>query len=74
MPETPQEYRKRMLGQLDGQNPLKIQSATPNKLERLLKGVAGAKLVNDPHQPSGRLRKLSPICRTPNSSSDTGFA
>jgi hypothetical protein len=48
MPETPQEYQKRMLGQLTGQNPLKLQSATPKKLERLLKGVPAAKLRKRP--------------------------
>jgi hypothetical protein len=48
MPETPQEYRKRMLGLLEGQNPLKLQFATPKKLERLLKGVPGAKLRKRP--------------------------
>jgi DinB superfamily len=48
MPETPREYRKRMLGQLKGQDPLKLQSATPKKLERLLKGVPGAKLRKRP--------------------------
>ena len=48
MPETPQEYTKRMLGQLEGRNPLKIQSATPNKLERLLKGVPSAKIRKRP--------------------------
>jgi hypothetical protein len=48
MPETPQEYRKRMLGQLKGQDPLKIQSATPKKLERLLKGVPGSKARKRP--------------------------
>jgi uncharacterized damage-inducible protein DinB len=46
MSETPQEYRKRMLGQLKGQDPLKIQSATSKKLARLLTPV-----------PSGKLRK-----------------
>ncbi len=48
MTETPQEYRKRMLGLLEGRNPLKLQSATPKKLERLLKGVPGAKLRRRP--------------------------
>jgi hypothetical protein len=48
MPETPQEYTKRMLGQLEGRNPLKIQSATPNKLERLLKTVPSAKVRKRP--------------------------
>jgi DinB superfamily len=48
MPETPQEYRKRMLGQLEGQNAVKLQSSTPKKLERLVKGVPQRKLRNRP--------------------------
>jgi hypothetical protein len=48
MLETPQEYRKRMLSQLGGQDPLKLQAATPKKLERLLKGVSTAKLRKRP--------------------------
>jgi hypothetical protein len=48
MHETPQEYRKRMVGQLVGRDPLKIQSATPRKLERLLKGVSGSKVRKRP--------------------------
>jgi len=46
MPETPKEYIKRILDQLGGQDPLKIQSATPKKIARLIKGV-----------PTGKLRK-----------------
>jgi hypothetical protein len=48
MPETPQEYRKRMLDQLEGQSPLKIQAVTPKKLERLLKRVSGARARKRP--------------------------
>ncbi len=48
MPETPQEYRNRMLGQLEGQNPLKIQSETAKTLARLLKGMPGAKARKRP--------------------------
>jgi len=48
MPETPQEYRKRMLGQLEGQDAVKLQSATPKKLERLVKGVSTSKLRKRP--------------------------
>ena len=48
MLETPQEYRKRMLGNLKDEDPLKVQAATPKKLERLLKGVSAAKLRKRP--------------------------
>jgi hypothetical protein len=39
MNETPQQYIQRMLGNLQGQNALKVQVATAKKLERLVKGV-----------------------------------
>jgi len=48
MKETPQEYIQRMLGQLSGQNPLKVQSTTAKKLERLVKGKPAAKLRKRP--------------------------
>src|SRR5271169_1028963 len=48
MPETPQEYRKRMLSQLEGKNAVKLQSATPKKLERLVKSVSTGKLRKRP--------------------------
>jgi hypothetical protein len=44
MPETPQEYIQRILGNLEGQDPLKVEAATAKKLERLIKGVAASKL------------------------------
>ncbi len=48
MAETPEQYRKRMLGQLGGKDPLKLQAAAPQKVERLLKGVSAAKLRKRP--------------------------
>ena len=48
MKETPQEYIQRMLGNVQGQEPLKIQAATAKKLERLIKGVSTAKLRKRP--------------------------
>ena len=48
MPETPEEYRKRMLSHLDGKDPLKLQASAPKKIERLLKGVSAAKLRKRP--------------------------
>jgi DinB superfamily len=46
--ETPQQYIQRILGQLDGQDPLKVQTATPKKIERLIKGVPASKLRKKP--------------------------
>jgi hypothetical protein len=48
MQETPQEYIKRILDQLGGQDPLKIQTVTPKKIERLIKGVPASKLRKRP--------------------------
>jgi hypothetical protein len=48
MPETAEQYRNRLLGHLKGKKPLAIQSATPQKLARLLKGVPKAKLHKRP--------------------------
>lgn len=48
MKETPQEYIQRMLGNIQGQEPLKVQAATGKRLERLIKGVPAAKLRKRP--------------------------
>ncbi|MGA2719374.1 MAG: DinB family protein [Candidatus Acidiferrales bacterium] len=48
MAETPEQYRKRMLSHLGGKDPLKLQTAAPQKVERLLKGVSAAKLRKRP--------------------------
>jgi hypothetical protein len=48
MNETPQEYTQRMLGQQKGQDPLKIQAATPKKLGRLIVRASAAKLRKRP--------------------------
>jgi hypothetical protein len=48
MNETPQEYIKRILGNVDGLDPLKVQAGTPKKLERLIKGVPASKLRKRP--------------------------
>lgn len=48
MTETAEQYRSRMLGNIRGQDPLKVQAATPQKLGRLLKGVPKAKLRKRP--------------------------
>jgi hypothetical protein len=46
--ETPQEYISRILGHLEGQDPVKVQSTTAKKLERLVKGATASKLRERP--------------------------
>ena len=48
MQETPQEYTKRMLGQTEGREALKILASTSNKLDRLVKGMPATKLRKRP--------------------------
>src|SRR5712691_779365 len=48
MSETAQHYTQRILSNAQGQDPLKLQSATTNKLDRLIKGVPTAKLRKRP--------------------------
>jgi len=48
MQETPQEYKQRIFGYLAEQDPLKIQSATSKKLERLISRASGSKLRKQP--------------------------
>lgn len=46
--ETPQEYIRRILGHVEGQDALKVQAATAKKLEKLVKGVPAGKLRKRP--------------------------
>lgn len=48
MKETPQEYIQRILGNLAGQAPLKVQAGTAKKLERLMRGVPASRLRKRP--------------------------
>ena len=48
MSETPQQYTQRILANAQGQDPLKVQSATPKKLQRLTKSVSTSKLRKRP--------------------------
>lgn len=48
MQETPQQYIQRMLGNAGSQEPVKLQAATPKKIERLLKGAPSSKLRKRP--------------------------
>jgi uncharacterized damage-inducible protein DinB len=42
--ETPQQYTQRILSNAEGQDPIRAQSTTNNKLARLIKGIPIAKL------------------------------
>jgi hypothetical protein len=48
MNETVQQYTQRILAHTQGQDPLKVQAATPKRLDRLVKGVTTAKLRKRP--------------------------
>jgi hypothetical protein len=48
MPETVQQYTQRIMANAQGEDPIKVQSSTNKKLERLTKGVSGAKLRKRP--------------------------
>jgi uncharacterized damage-inducible protein DinB len=48
MSETPQGYTKRILGNVEGRNAAKVQTATPKKLARLIRGRSAAKLRKRP--------------------------
>jgi hypothetical protein len=48
MPETAQQYIYRILGNLQGQDALKVQAGTATKLGRLVKGVPASKLRKRP--------------------------
>ncbi|HEX2897359.1 MAG TPA: DinB family protein [candidate division Zixibacteria bacterium] len=46
--ESFKQYQARLLGYLGKQDPIKVQQATPGKLERLIKGVSRNKLIRRP--------------------------
>jgi hypothetical protein len=48
MNETPQQYTQRILGYVEGKEPLEVQAATPGKLERLIKGLSMTKFRERP--------------------------
>jgi hypothetical protein len=48
MSETPQQYTQRIVANAQGQDPVKVQSATNSKLARLIKGVPTSKLRKRP--------------------------
>src|SRR5208282_2931585 len=48
MSETAQQYTQRIIANAQGQDPIKVQSATNKKLARLIHGVTTAKLRKRP--------------------------
>ncbi len=48
MTETPQQYTQRIVNFMQGQEPLKVQAATPKKIQRLLGRASTAKLRKRP--------------------------
>ena len=48
MIETPQEYTARILGYIEGSEPLKVIESTPRRLKKLLKGATRQKLSKRP--------------------------
>ncbi|MCU1299377.1 MAG: yfiT 2 [Acidobacteriaceae bacterium] len=44
MNETPQQYIQRILGYLDGKEPLRVQQETPKKLQKLIKALSRKQL------------------------------
>lgn len=48
MKETSQQYVKRILGYIDGQDPLKIQKSTARKLEKAIKHLSQKQLRKKP--------------------------
>lgn len=48
MHETAEQYINRLIGYLDGQDPVKVQSRTVNRLAKLVQGVPRARLTRRP--------------------------
>jgi uncharacterized damage-inducible protein DinB len=48
MAETAQQYTQRILGHMEGQDPMKVQSATPAKLKKLIQGLTPKQLKWQP--------------------------
>jgi uncharacterized damage-inducible protein DinB len=48
MKETPEQYVKRILGHIDGQDPLKIQHTTAKKLEKAIKHLSNKQMRKTP--------------------------
>jgi uncharacterized damage-inducible protein DinB len=48
MQETPQQYIQRILGFIDGKDPLQVQRDTPKKLQKLVKPLSKKQLMQRP--------------------------
>ena len=48
MQETPQQYMQRILGYIDGKDPLQVQRETPKKLQKLVKPLSKKQLAQRP--------------------------
>src|SRR3981081_1090270 len=72
MSETAQQYTQRILANAPGQDPIKVQSATTKKLDRLIKGVPTAKLRKRPAPDKWSVAEILAIVPTSKSSSDGG--
>jgi hypothetical protein len=48
MQETPQQYTRRILGYIEGKDPMAILAATPRRLARLIDGVSRKQLSRRP--------------------------
>jgi len=48
MKETPQQYTKRILGYVDGKDPLKVQKSTAKKLQKLIKSLSKKQMKRKP--------------------------
>ena len=48
MQETPQQYTQRILGQVNNQDPMRIQQSTPKKLQKLIKPLNKKQLTQRP--------------------------
>jgi hypothetical protein len=48
MRETPQQYTRRILGNVEGKDPMEVLAATPRQIARLIRGVSRKKLSRRP--------------------------
>jgi hypothetical protein len=48
MQETPQQYMQRILGYVEGKDPLRVQRETPKKLQKLIKPLSKKQLARRP--------------------------
>ncbi len=48
MQETPQQYTKRILGYMQGRQPLRVQRATPKRIERLVRSLTRRQMHKRP--------------------------